>query len=465
MLEPLIRRNLARWQTLYDRAPAPARHALTSARGWLLARIRYAPETFSLLRELRSHEYWSATDVAAYQLRELCRVLAHARGTTPLYEAYPPVEFNTLADLHRIPVLSRETIRENQDRLLSKAIPQHLRVRAGTTGTTGANLKVAYTEELMRDNWAFHLRQWAWAGVEPRQPRLTFFGAHVVPASKRDPPFWSRNLPERQILLSIFHLSEASAPAYLGFLRKHQGTILEGFPSVLSLLADFVLLRGEIIPMRVVFTTGEPLYPAARAKIEKAFQARVFDSYGMTEYCGLIQQCEFGQMHLAPEYGYLEILNDDDEPVTGDDEGYLVWTGFLNRAMPLLRYRIGDRGRWELGAPCACRRSFPRVVPTITRESDILRSADGRLFSPRALNQLLKESASFRFCQFIHDRPGRVVVRAVPSNGRAAEELMDIRAGLQDLLGPAMKVTAELAAAPLCRPGGKIPLIVNQMSP
>jgi phenylacetate-coenzyme A ligase PaaK-like adenylate-forming protein len=133
--------------------------------------------------------------------------------------------------------------------------------------------------------------------------------------------------------------------------------------------------------------------------------------------------------------------------------------------MPLIRYRIGDRGRWELGAPCACRRSFPRVVPTITRESDILRSADGRLFSPRALNQLLKESVSFRFCQFIHDRPERVIVRAVPSNGHAAEELMDIRAGLQELLGPAMKVTAELAAAPLSRPGGKIPLIVNQVSP
>jgi phenylacetate-coenzyme A ligase PaaK-like adenylate-forming protein len=27
------------------------------------------------------------------------------------------------------------------------------------------------------------------------------------------------------------------------------------------------------------------------------------------------------------------------------EEGFFVWTGFLNRAMPLIRYRIGDRGR------------------------------------------------------------------------------------------------------------------------
>ncbi|MGB0036801.1 MAG: polysaccharide biosynthesis/export family protein, partial [Candidatus Acidiferrales bacterium] len=98
----------------------------------------------------------------------------------------------------------------------------------------------------------------------------------------------------------------------------------------------------------------------------------------------------------------------------------------------------------------------------VTRESDILRCPDGRLFSPRALNQLLKQSSSLRFCQFVHDRPERVVVRAVASNGHAAEEAADIRSRLQELVGPGLRVTAELAAEPISRPGGKIPLIVNQ---
>ena len=217
------------------------------------------------------------------------------------------------------------------------------------------------------------------------------------------------------------------------------------------------------MPMRVIFTSGEPLYPSARAKIEKAFQARIFDSYGMTEYCGLIQECEGGQMHLIPEYGFLEILDEQDRPVQEGEEGYFVWTGFLNHAMPLIRYRIGDRGRWETGGPCACGRSFPLVMPTITRESDILRCPDGRLFSPRALNQLLKYSAGLRSCQFVHQRLDRVVVRAVPGTGDAAAEAFQIRSSLQELLGPGMHVTAELASEPVVRTGGKIPLIVNQV--
>lgn len=465
MFEPLVRGSLPRMQYLYDRCPSPARHVLTSARGWLLSRIRYSPATFALLRELRAHESWSPIQIAAHQLRALRQTVDHALATVPFYAGYPRFTIRNLEDLRRLPVLTRETLLQNHERLLSETTPRSRRIRASTTGTTGASLRVAYTEELARDNWAFLLRQWSWAGLAAREPRLTLQGARVVPGNRREPPFWAYNVPERQILLSIFHLSENTAPAYLEFLRKHSGRILEGFPSALGILADFVLERRLRIPMRVIFTSGEPLGAAVRAKMKEAFQARAFDTYGMTEYCGLIQECERGRMHLAPEYGFLEILNEQGDPTAPDEEGFFVWTGFLNKAMPLIRYRIGDRGRWQGAGPCACGRAFPLVVPTITRESDILRCPDGRVFSPRALNQLLKQSGSLRFCQFVHDGRDRVVVRAGSGNGRAADEVRQIRADLQKLLGSSMQVTTEIASAPIARRGGKIPLIVDQVRP
>lgn len=465
MLEPLVRNNQPHLQSLYDRLPFPARHALTSARGWLLTRVRYSPATFAMLRELRAHESWSPGQIAAYQLRALRRTVDHALRTVPYYADYPRIEIRNVDDLRGFPVLTREALLQNHEQLLSSSTPRHRRIRAATTGTTGASLRVAYTEELARENWTFLLRQWSWAGVTAREPRLTLQGARIVPASRREPPYWAYNVPERQILLSIFHLSEDTAPEYLDFLQRHSGTILEGFPSVLGILADFVLERGARIPMRVVFTSGEPIYPSTRTKIEEAFQARVFDTYGMTEYCGLIQECERGQMHLAPEYGFLEILGENGEPAAPDEEGFFVWTGFLNMAMPLIRYRIGDRGRWLSGRLCSCGRAFPLVVPTITRESDILRCPDDRLFSPRALNQLLKGAGGLRFCQFVHTRGDHVVVRAVSRSGGAADDVMRIRARLEQLLGPGMRVTTELVSAPIARRGGKIPLIVNQVHP
>ncbi|MFY9751894.1 MAG: hypothetical protein WAJ92_04590 [Candidatus Acidiferrales bacterium] len=479
MLEPLIRSSLPRFQAIYDHAPARARDWMASARGWFLTQLRYAPETFDLLAELRGHESWRDEEISRYQIAALGGAVEHALANVPFYASYPRVVIRTLDDLRRLPVLRRETLREHQEEFLSRDTPALRRIRAGTTGTTGANLQVAYTEELARANWALLLRQWTWAGVVAREPRVTLFGARVVPASAIAPPFWAHNSPERQTLMSIFHLGERTAPAYVVFLREHQGQILEGFPSVLGILADFVLERGEPIPMRAIFTSGEPLLPHLRKKIERAFAARAFDSYGMTEYCGMIQECESGGMHLIPEFGLLEILDEHDQPVPAGQEGYFVWTGFLNRAMPLLRYRIGDRGRAQTGRPCACGRAFPLVVPTITRESDILRCPDGRIFSPRALNQILKHSSGLRFCQFVHDGRERVMVRAVASvlnsegskdggcesTPGAAGSAAEICASLRQLLGPELTVSWQLAREPIVRPGGKIPLIVKQVTP
>jgi phenylacetate-CoA ligase len=417
---------------------------------------------YALLGELRSHEKWDESQIAAYQLQSIRQVVERARSTVPFYAGYPQVDLRSLEDLACFPVIDRETVRQDPDRLVSSSIPSHQLIRVGTTGTTGANLKVAYTAHVARQGWAFRMRQWAWAGVQPRQSRVTLFGSRIVPPTRQRLPFWTYNAFERQALMSIFHLSEQTAPHYIAFLRKHQGELLEGFPSVLGILADFILDRGETVPMRVVFTDGEPLYGFLREKIEKAFQTRVFDSYGMTESCGLVQECEQRRMHLIPEYGYLEILDKDDHRQKPGDEGDLVWTGFVNTAMPLIRYRIGDRGCWQGGGSCPCGRAFPLVRPTITRESDLLRCPDGRIFSPRAINQILKGASSFRYCQFVQDQPAHVLVRAVAAGGAALEELMRVRVDLQRLLGKGMQVTGQLAAGPIVRHGGKIPLIIRE---
>ncbi|MGB6728391.1 MAG: hypothetical protein WBE74_21040, partial [Terracidiphilus sp.] len=325
MLEPLVRERLPRLQHLYDRAPTTARHLLTSARGWVLTRLRYSGETFAILDDLRQHEMWTSTQIAEHQLHSLRRTLQHAIETVPFYEDYPRAELCSFEDLRRLPVIDRETVLDNQERLIRRAVPAGRLIRAGTTGTTGASLRVAYSENLARRNWAFLLRQRAWANVPARGPRVTFQGPRIVPAQRSEPPYWTYNLPEHQVLMSIFHLSERTAPSYLKFLLLHRGEVLEGFPSVLGIVADFAMEAGIRIPMRAIFTSGEPLYPQVRSKIEAVFAVGAFDTYGMTEYCGLIQECEHGQMHLAPEYGFLEILDEGGNPTRPGEDGYFVW--------------------------------------------------------------------------------------------------------------------------------------------
>ena len=462
MFESALRANAGRLQRVYDAMPYSMQNLLTSTRGLFLARYRYSRENGSYLKELRSHESWTPQQIVEFQALALRQLLEHARRNVPFYSDYPAGPIRHLEDLREYPVLTRETVRGNTKRFVSRLAAGNNCIRVGTTGTTGASLGVTYTETVARRNWAFHMRRWAWAGVMPRTPRITFFGSRVVPPNRKVPPFWTHNFSERQTLASIFHLSESNAADYILFLRQNSGMVLEGFPSVLAILADFIRKTESAIPMRVVFTDGEPLYPRLRETIEEAFSTRVFDLYGNTELCGLIHQCEAGRMHAAPDYAYLEILDEHNQPVEAGCEGYLVWTGFINDTMPLIRYRIGDRGCHAETDLCSCGRAFPVVVPTITRESDQLHCPDGRIFSPRALNQALKGARGLRFCQILHEQPGHVVIRGVASDAAGAyDDVMMIRANLQTILGPTISVSAMLADNPIIRAGGKIPLIVQ----
>ena len=461
MFESVVRANMGRLLKVYDVMPYSVQNALTSARGLILARARYSSSAHNYLNELRRHERWTADQLWEFQRRSLQRILNLARREVPYYAAYPSIEWTEPGDIRKLPIVSREVVRGGSQAFVSRTASAVDCMRVGTTGTTGASLPVAYTESVARRNWAFHMRRWAWAGVRPRSPRITFFGSRVVPADRRNPPFWTQNLAERQILASIFHLSDHNAPDYIRFLLENSGKVLEGFPSVLAILSDFILKTGRPIPMRVVFTDGEPLYPTLRESIERAFSTRIFDLYGNTELCGLIHECEHGRMHAISDYAFLEILDENDQPVASDQEGFLVWTGFVNETMPLIRYRIGDRGCWDTSSCCPCGRPFPIVVPTITRESDLLRCPDGRIFSPRALNQCLKGARSLRFCQIIHEQPGHVLIRGVASDPLAFEDVMMIRKNLQRILGDQISVSATLADTPVVRAGGKIPLIIQ----
>jgi phenylacetate-CoA ligase len=460
MFESALRANAARLQRVYDAMPYPMQNLLTSTRGLFLARYRYSRENLAYLRELRSHESWTEGQISEFQLQSLNGLLEHARRNVPFYGEYPAEPIRNLEDFGKYPVLTRETVRNNPGKFVSRLAGEDC-IRVGTTGTTGASLGVTYSENVARRNWAFHMRRWAWAGVRQRTPRITFFGSRVVPTNRKVPPFWTHNMSERQTLASIFHLSESNAPDYIHFLRQNTGMVLEGFPSVLAILADSIRKTQSPVPMRVVFTDGEPLYPRLRGTIEEAFSTRVFDLYGNTELCGLIHQCEAGQMHAAPDYALLEILDENNQPVEPGHEGYLVWTGFVNDTMPLIRYRIGDRGCRAEKDSCSCGRAFPIVVPTITRDSDQLHCPDGRIFSPRALNQALKGARALRFCQILHEQPGHVVIRGVASDAGAYDDVMMIRANLQTILGPKISVSAMLADNPIIRAGGKIPLIVQ----
>ncbi len=143
-------------------------------------------------------------------------------------------------------------------------------------------------------------------------------------------------------------------------------------------LARFLQENGIEAPqLKAVITSSEKLTPAMRETFTSVYQCKTYDSWSGVEACGLVSECEHGSLHISPDMGIVELLDENDRPVKPGEVGEVVCTGLLNFDQPLIRYRIGDRMR--LGTePCKCGRNMPVVAEIMGRVEDTVVGKDGR---------------------------------------------------------------------------------------
>jgi phenylacetate-CoA ligase len=144
-------------------------------------------------------------------------------------------------------------------------------------------------------------------------------------------------------------------------------------------LARFIQERNLDAPqLKAVITSSEKLTVEMRKTFQDVYQCKTYDSWSGLEACGLVSECEHGSLHMSPDLGILEILDEAGQPVKPGEVGEVVCTGLINYDQPLIRYRIGDRMR--LGNNnCSCGRNMPTVIEEIVgRVEDTVIGQDGR---------------------------------------------------------------------------------------
>jgi phenylacetate-coenzyme A ligase PaaK-like adenylate-forming protein len=194
-----------------------------------------------------------------------------------------------------------------------------------------------------------------------------------------------------------------------------------GLPSALREAGAVLQGGGARFRVPLIFTSGELLHPGARAAISRAFHGRVFDIYGSSETKEIAWECPAGGMHVNADVVRVEVVDDGGRAVPDGAEGHIVATSLVNHAMPLLRYRVGDRGSLLPGR-CECGLAFPLLGVVTGREADVLELKGGRRISPYALTCALERVGQLLRYQVTQLDPVRVRVRAIahPDTDRAA---------------------------------------------
>ncbi len=332
-----------------------------------------------------------------------------------------------------------------------------------TSGTTGKALDLWWSRETVQNWYAlFEARCRLWHEVS-RHDRWAILGGQLVtPVGQRRPPFWVWNAGLNQLYMSSYHLAPELISAYLDALCCYQVVYLWGYTSSLYSLAIEAIKQKRInIQMKVVLTNAEPLYDYQRSAIETAFNCPVRETYGMAEIAAAASECRHGQMHIWPEVGYVEVMNNDQTASPGV-VGELICTGLLNMDMPLIRYQVGDEGSLSLlDNVCSCSRSLPLLGKVHGRVDDVLYAPDGRRVG--RLDPVFKARLPVIEAQIIQETLDVIRVKVVPAVGFGAADTQDIILRIQQRLGAGMQVIVETVNEIPRTKAGKFKAVISKL--
>ncbi len=452
---------------IYFKSPDAIQNLLISVYGFKLYRERYIGNHKLYLAQLLKSQFYDAAAISGLTINKLQETVRFACNNVPFYqELYKKNKItnyiSALTDINCLPIISKDLLRQFPEKFLAKGVPQKNIISINSSGTTGKTLKIFVDYDSRRFSYAFYSRLKQWAGIDCRLPNVTFAGRTIVAPDRNRPPFWRTNLKMNNYLFSSYHLSPENLGSYVRKLQEIQPHFIDSYPSSLFTLATFMLANNIAgISPKAIITSSETLFDFQRKVIEDAFGCPVFDQYGCAEQVVFISQCERGSYHIHPEYGLVEFLRDDGSTASPGEEARLICTGFTNRAMPLIRYDIGDTGILSKEQHCPCGRNFPVVEKIVGRTDDIIVMRDGRRVG--RLDPIFKGLQSIKETQIIQEDLDNITLKIVPGENFQGNELDVIVYELKKRLGNKVEVATQIVSAIPRTTAGKFRAVISKV--
>lgn len=434
---------------------------LTGVRNVLIKRVLSPYRKYNDL--LHRSQYWPAERLVEYQWARLQSVIQRAFRAVPYYRGLmavygiDPKAIHSFSDVQMIPLLEKEQVRRNPRDLIAEDMISPILYKCHTSGTTGKPLTLYRDLHNVGFEHALLTRQRLWAGLCPNSRIATLKGEMPQSTRTQKGRYWHYSWAENKLVMSSYHLSEGTALAYIKALQRFGPEGMDGYPSSIFLLARFFLSRNQILPLKAVLTSSETLTSEQRATIEQAFQCRVFDYYGMAERVAAVHTCEKGSYHLVPEYSYVEFLRNSRLP---DDQYEIIGTSFTNRAMPLIRYRIGDVIK-PGHQTCSCGRHYPVIEGILGRTDDYIVTPSGKLIG--RLDHIFKGAQNLIEAQIYQPDSRHLILRIVPDKSFQKGDADKILQNLQWRVGEPMEFEVESLKAIPRNGRGKFKAVVSDV--
>ena len=415
-------------------------------------------------RYLEKIQYKTPEEIKALQAVSLCELMKHAVKNIPYYRYIkdqlsltPDTAFD---DIKKFPIVSKGDMIDNSKQFIDGNTP--IQGEYHTGGTTGMRFDV-YTDKYFTD----HAVDEYFNNIIGIYPGMNRFIVNLVGHGNILDKSIRHNIEINQLkgIYTVDHrfLNEEKLLKAVEIFEKYKPRIIWGNTHGVYTIAKYLIDNNiKITYPDVVLCGGDNLLDRYRTTIETAFHKKPIDRYASAETGNMANQCQLRKgYHYVPITHFIEILDDNDLPVKDGESGSIVITTLSKRAMPLIRYRLGDTVV-KSSEPCECGSNFPILGAVSGREKEGIRTPKGTYVSTAPFEEILSKSGKMAEYQAIQTGEYEILVKIVCKNEiYSKDEEEQIKVNINHCLDCNMSISFEYVDEIKPLPNGKMIHIIS----
>lgn len=256
------------------------------------------------------------------------------------------------AKWEEIPILKKNDFQISIDKLISDTFNSKELYTGYTSGSSGHPFRYAKDKYSHAMTWALIKDRYNSFGINLNSKQARFYG---IPLEKKE--YYvekTKDLLSNRLRFPVFDLSDEVLKGYVEIFRKTEFDYIYGYSNSILLFARYlnrnkINLKLVCPSLKVCICTSENCSSEDKVEISNAFGIPVVNEYGTSEVDLIAFEDIEGKWKLSEENVFIEILDESGKQITEGGEGRIVLTSLHNKAMPFIRYEIGDRAVIEPG--------------------------------------------------------------------------------------------------------------------
>jgi phenylacetate-CoA ligase len=420
-------------------------------------------------RFLATSQWSTRWKLEQYQAKKLKQLLRYVYKNVPYYKEVfeknnlTPNGFETIEDLRKLPILTKEDVIKNFDKLISRKINKKYLELAATSGSTGKPMQFYRDKRDEAIHFAFSRRAFSSINVNGFHRKTYIWLTPFIEKGIKEIYFYEPHL--KRLSLSPFFQSLSLLDEYIKFIKQFKPKIICGSPSLLYHLACYIQENCiNDINFKCVVSYFENLFSYQREMIEKQFRCKVYSYYISQERVLSAFEClNQDGMHIDMERGIVEIIGDNGEVLPEGYSGRIIATGLHNFVMPFIRYDTGDIGSIS-EVLCLCGRGLPLLKSIDGRTCEVIKYKD-KYINSSALSVIVRLFKNIKECQFVQEKEDELILNIVKRRDYLENDTQELIKILRKTIDERLNIVIRFLDYIPRTKMGKFSLVVSKIKP